>query len=256
MFWRQRPDVVEAWYARLDALLGRVEERLAARGREQTRIVVLSDHGSTDFDYKVHLNRWLLEKGSLVTGTGDKADSLQDAVWPQTRAYAIGLNSLYINLEGREGQGCVSANEYQTAVAQLKRELEAWQGPDGRPVVRRAIPRDEVFVGPLADYGPDLVVGYARGYRASSETGLGRWGGTAIESNGDQWGGDHCVDAQIVPGVIFCNQGLGGIEPSYHDIPALTIGAEPDASHTAPPPAMDQEDQDIVEERLRGLGYL
>jgi hypothetical protein len=53
------------------------------------------------------------------------------------------------------------------------------------------------------------------------------------------------------------NQGLRGIEPSYHDIPALTIGGEPDDSHTAaPPPAMDQEDQDIVEERLRGLGYL
>ncbi|MGD8397764.1 MAG: alkaline phosphatase family protein [Anaerolineae bacterium] len=258
MFLRDRPDLVDAWYARLDALLGRVEARLAAIGRDP-RIVVISDHGFAPFEHKVHLNRWLVDHGHLATRNGDDRGSLHDADWSRTRAYAVGLNSLYVNLMGREGQGTVSPVDRDRAVEELRRGLLAWQGPDGRPVVRTVTPRDEAFSGPHAAHGPDLVVGYAPGHRASADTGLGKWDGQALVPNRDHWGADHCMAADAVPGVLFCSQGLAGYpHPSYRDVPALTIGAGV-AQHDAappPPPSLTDEDEELVEDRLRGLGYL
>jgi predicted AlkP superfamily phosphohydrolase/phosphomutase len=257
MFWRDRPDIVEAWYVRLDALLGRVERRLDELGNENAKIVIVSDHGFSDFDHKVHLNRWLVENGYLVTAGGGESRSLQDANWSQSQAYAVGLNSIYVNLEGREGQGYVPLSQHAALISELRDKLLRWQGPDGRPVLQRAQPQSEAFAGPLAEYGPDLVIGYSRGYRASSDTGLGKWEQDSIEPNHDHWGADHCMDAEVVPGVLFCSQGLHDFpNPSYRDVPALTIGAEPDPSRSAPPPSLGDEDQEIIEERLRGLGYL
>ncbi len=70
IFWRDDQPVVEAWYQRLDALVGRVEQALAGRASKYpTKLVVVSDHGFTDFTYKIHLNRWLVEAG-VFTAVG------------------------------------------------------------------------------------------------------------------------------------------------------------------------------------------
>jgi predicted AlkP superfamily phosphohydrolase/phosphomutase len=102
MFWQSHPDVVDAWYVRLDALVGRIEQRLKSKGRGKASIFVLSDHGFTSFDHKVHLNRWLIEHGYLTPHRGIKTAKLQDVDWSKSCAYALGLNSIYLNLEGRE----------------------------------------------------------------------------------------------------------------------------------------------------------
>jgi predicted AlkP superfamily phosphohydrolase/phosphomutase len=258
MFWRDRPDIVEEWYVKLDALVGRVEQCLADQGKDQPRIVIVSDHGIADFNYKVHLNRWLVECGYLVTKGDSQSGGLHDVDWSQSQAYAVGLNSLYLNLAGREGQGCVQASQKEPLINKLQDELLKWRGPDGRSVVQQVWRQDDAFVGPLAAYGPDIVVGFSPGYRASAQTGLGQWEKTTIEPNRDHWSADHCIDLQAVPGVLFSNQDLGNFpHPSYRDIPALTIGATLERSGSAPPPpSYSDEDEEILEERLRSLGYL
>jgi predicted AlkP superfamily phosphohydrolase/phosphomutase len=257
MYLRDRPDVVEKWYEKLDALVGRVEQSLTDQGKATTRIITVSDHGFTEFNYRVHLNRWLIQHGHLAPRENDESGSLQDVDWTKSQAYAIGLNSLYLNLVGREGQGCVQPDQKDQLVNRLREALLRWQGPDGRSVVHRVWSQDGAFEGPLAMYGPDLVVGFSPGYRASAQTGLGLWEKDSIESNHDHWGADHCVDPQAVPGILFSNQGLEDFpHPSYHDIPALTIGVEPDVSASKPPPSYSDEDVEVVEERLRSLGYL
>ena len=58
----------------------------------------------------------------------------------------------------------------------------------------------------------------------------------ALESNTDHWGADHCVDSDVVPGVIFANRDLhdfGAI--SFRDVPFLAIGKHLDPSHIQPP---------------------
>lgn len=250
MFWRDRPDVIEKWYEKLDGLVGRVAARLERLDGPPTRLLILSDHGFSDFSHKVHLNRWLIEQGWLAA-EGDQV------AWGQSRAYALGLNSLYLNQEGREGQGRVPATERDATLATLREQLLRWRGPDGRAVVQQAWTREEAFEGPLVPYAPDLVVGYAPGYRASAQTGLGGWEAQPLETNRDHWGGDHCITPEAVPGVLFANLPLDALpHPSYRDIPALAIGAPPPTAPPATPPPLSDEGEDIIEKRLRDLGYL
>ena len=259
MFRRDRPDAVEDWYVRLDGLVGRVRSRLESQPGSKARLIVISDHGFSDFRYKAHLNRWLNKQGYLTGRNGGSAGNLEQVDWSRSQAYAVGLNSLYINQAGREGQGSVPVSEAGQLVEKLRQELLEWRGPDGKPVVQRALRRDEAFSGPLASYGPDLLVGYTPGYRASSETGLGQWKAEDVEENHDHWGADHCIDSQSVPGVLFCNQGLGGVsKPSFRDIPLLAIGRQIQHKDAPPPPpgTAGGESKEAIEERLKSLGYL
>ncbi len=260
MFRRDQPDVLESWYIKLDGLVGRVSQRLQGNGKSPARLLVLSDHGFSEFTYKVHVNRWLVDGGWLTPTNGTGPGSLSDLDWERSQAYAVGLNSLYLNLAGREGQGTVSASQAPELVEKLRQGLLDWRGPDGRPVIQRALRREEAFSGPLSAYGPDLLLGFSPGYRASAETGLGKWKETSIEPNGDHWGADHCIDSQAVPGVIFASQGLEGlVNPSFRHIPVLATGKELAPGDGAPPPppgGMSGEDKQVLEERLKSLGYL
>jgi predicted AlkP superfamily phosphohydrolase/phosphomutase len=257
MFRRDRPDIVEDWYVRMDELAGRAAERFAAHATPEDRLIIVSDHGFAGFDYKVHLNRWLMDAGYLAARGNGADGTWKEVDWPRTRAYAAGLNSVYLNLAGREGQGQVAPGESAGLADELRARLLAWTAPDGRRVVRQAWRRDEAFHGELAGAGPDLVLGYAPGYRASAQTGLGGWGAAGLEPNADHWGADHCVDPAAVPGVIFASRGLADFpNPSYADIPPLAIDAEPDATGSGPRQGAGGEDEGIVEERLRSLGYL
>lgn len=257
MYWADRPDVVDDWYRRLDGLVGRVEERLGGRDQEHTKLIVVSDHGFAPFDHKVHLNRWLVEQGYLATREEKGAGNLEQVDWSHGQAYAVGLNSVYVNLQGREGEGSVPGGEREALVRRLKEQLLELRGPDSGRVVQEAWCREEALVGPLVERGPDLLVGYAPGYRASAETGMGKWKESLIEPNGDHWAADHCVDPAVVPGVIFANCDLETFpQPSYVDFPALAIGMTPDSSAAARVPSFSDEEQEAVEERLRSLGYL
>jgi predicted AlkP superfamily phosphohydrolase/phosphomutase len=258
MLLQDRPDVVEAWYLRLDALVGQVEAILNSRN-EKTRLLIMSDHGFTRFDYKVHLNRWLVENHYLALQNGGQVNDLSGADWSRSQAYAIGLNSLYVNLKDREGQGIVAPDEVESLRDQLRRDLLNWKGPDGRPVIQEVYLREDAFHGPLLPYAPDLLVGYSAGYRASAETGLGKWEQASLVSNTDHWHSDHCIDPQAVPGVLFANTSLMDYpQPSFRDIPSLAIGMDLDQSGASPrlPQRGEDEDQKTIEERLKGLGYL
>jgi predicted AlkP superfamily phosphohydrolase/phosphomutase len=257
MFWRSRPDIVEEWYTKLDALLGRVAARFPPSGSGEGRLVILSDHGFDRLDYSVHLNRWLIDQGYLNATAPGGDGEMTSIDWDRSRAYAIGLNSLYVNLRGREGRGIVPPDSKQSLCDEIKGRLATWTGPDGRPIVRAAMSNREAFSGRLAEYGPDMLVGYSVGYRASPETGLGGWGNEAIEVNDKHWGADHCFDAAAVPGVLFANRNLADTTShSYHEIPAMTVDTEPIPPEDGAPPSMGNEDTELIEERLRSLGYL
>ncbi|NBD36306.1 MAG: hypothetical protein GVY30_09975 [Chloroflexi bacterium] len=259
IYWRDQREVVEAWYIKLDALVGRISQRLIELGQEKTNVVILSDHGIAEFRHKVHLNRWLIDHGYLApkAGTTTATGALDDIDWTKSRLYALGLNGVYVNQEGREAQGIVSPEERDALLDEVKAALSAWLGPDKQRVISGAWTQAEAFEGPLAEYGPDLIVGYAPGFRASAETGLGKWESDALVTNIDHWGADHCIDYRAVPGVIFTNQDLSQYSNlSYRDIPDLTIGTKPTQKVPRPPQTLDKEDQKTVEERLKGLGYL
>jgi predicted AlkP superfamily phosphohydrolase/phosphomutase len=254
MFFHNRMDVVQAWYRRLDQFVGDVSSRVDGWSGKY-RYLILSDHGFSHFGKKVHLNRWLADNGYLALKNGNH--DLSGVDWNKTQAYAVGLNSVYLNVAGREGQGIVSAQEIESLLTELKSKLSDWQDADQSSVIQKVRLKHETYSGPYTRFGPDLVVGYAPGYRASAETGLGKIPAASLEPNTDHWGADHCMDSDVVPGVIFANRDLrdfGAI--SFRDIPFLAIGKHLDQSKLKPPSQASGEGQKDVEERLKGLGYL
>jgi predicted AlkP superfamily phosphohydrolase/phosphomutase len=256
MFYHDRQDIVRAWYQRLDHFVGDIHGKISSWNGKH-RFLVLSDHGFSDFRNKVHLNRWLLENGFLTFSNGVSSGDLTNVDWEKTRAYSVGLNSIYLNIQGREGQGSVPASAIESTLAEIREKLLGWKERDGSTVVENARLKHEVYSGPYTRFGPDLVVGYAAGYRSSAETGLGKIPEDSMEPNHDHWGADHCMDADIVPGVIFANRDLRDFgRISFRDIPFLAIGKHLDQSHIKPPSQSDRQGQQDLEERLKGLGYL
>jgi predicted AlkP superfamily phosphohydrolase/phosphomutase len=260
MFWRDRPDLIEMWYRKLDALVGQVEQIFLSSGGNTSKLVILSDHGFANFDYKVHLNHWLAENGYLMKKDPEGEDNLKNIDWSLSAAYAVGLNSLYLNLAGREGSGIVSPDKYQDLAQEIQQKLLDWRDFNSDQVINRALSPRDIFEGSFVQDAPDILVGYNPGFRASQETGVGKWKGLSIETNSDHWSGDHCIDSSAVPGVIFCERGLSGlINPSYRDIPGLTIGKDlehPEESQPPSKPSLDGDDQQALEDRLKSLGYL
>jgi predicted AlkP superfamily phosphohydrolase/phosphomutase len=192
-------------YQEADRVLGQVQARL----KPGDKLVVLSDHGFASFRRAVHLNRWLADNGylALKPGADTSAPLFASVDWSRTRAYALGLNGIYLNEQGRETQGSIGPN----AVAPLKAEITAKLSglrDDGATVVNEVFDADTIYHGPHVGDSPDLIVGYAPGYRASWQTTLGAVPQALIEDNLQSWSGDHCIDPAAVPGVLFTSFAL------------------------------------------------
>jgi predicted AlkP superfamily phosphohydrolase/phosphomutase len=256
MFLLHDQDLAQQWYGRLDAFVGEVQGRVNQLGLQKQRLLILSDHGFRTFEHKVNLNRWLVDNGYMVLKDVPDGD-LRNVDWNKTKAYALGLNSLYLNVAGREGQGMVQAAELEALLDELKTKLQAWKDPSGETIISRVLLKHEAFTGPYTRLGPDLVIGYAPRFRASAETGLGKIGTLSLEANHDHWGADHCIDANMVPGVLFANRDLRDMPGlSFRDIPFLALGKHLDQSYIKPPSEAGPQGQKDLEERLKGLGYL
>ena len=254
MFFHNRMDIVHGWYRLLDEYIGTVQQHVTQWSGKH-RFLILSDHGFADFRKKIHLNRWLLENHYLAMKNG--SDDLTSVDWSRTKAYAVGLNSIYLNVAGREGQGIIAPQEIEGLLSELSRKLLDWKDEDQTSILQRVRLKHETFNGPYTRFGPDLVLGYAPGYRASAETGLGKIPASTMEVNIDHWGADHCIESDAVPGVIFANRDLREFgKISFRDIPFLAIGKHLDQSHLKPPSEATGQGQKDLEDRLKGLGYL
>ncbi|MBN2491784.1 MAG: alkaline phosphatase family protein [Planctomycetes bacterium] len=210
-------------YREMDRILGRVRDRLDA----DTTLIVMSDHGFAPFYRQAHVNTWLAREGFLALfdpGEIEGARLQEDVDWLRTRAYAIGFNGIYLNLEGRETMGRVSARNRESVLAEIERKLLAWRDPvNGKPVVRRVYRPGAVYSGPLVDRAPDLILGYARGYRGSNRTALGEFGRVEIEDNLDRWSGDHMMAAEEVPGILLMNRPVKSPHPRLVDLPVTIL---------------------------------
>jgi predicted AlkP superfamily phosphohydrolase/phosphomutase len=81
--------------------------------------------------------------------------------WQRTLAFSEEANTnpgIWINLEGRELEGCVDAKDYEQVRDRIIEALLAWRLPSGEPVVSRALRREAVHSGPHTDRAPDIVV--------------------------------------------------------------------------------------------------
>jgi len=247
MFWRyseaghpaargvtgaQHADAIEKIYLHNDALVGKVMASL----REDDLLLVISDHGFASFRRGVNLNAWLLANGylTLKPRADGSAEWLRDVDWSATRAYALGLTGMYLNLEGREAQGIVKpGREAEDLKAEIISKLNGLVDAEKREVaINQVFDTAKLYTGPYLPNAPDLLIGYNRGYRASWDLATGVVSGAVFEDNVKAWSGDHCIDPRLVPGVFFSTRKIESEDPALVDIAPSALrlfGLEPPA---------------------------
>ncbi len=215
---RHEPELLSV-YQQVDRAVGEVRQAVP-----DAELIVMSDHGFTSFDRAVHLNTWLRNRGFLSSGSPPGPETtLDSADWNSTEAYAMGLNGLYLNMKGREKQGVVQPGvQRRVLLANLRDQLTMWRDPvNGRHVVEivdeNPVPANNQAVA------PDLIVGYARGYRGSWQTALGGIPESELDDNTDAWIGDHCINPADVPGVFFTSKKNTSLPPRLQDVTALVL---------------------------------
>jgi predicted AlkP superfamily phosphohydrolase/phosphomutase len=207
-------------YEKMDSVVGDIIRRY---GKEAT-IIVLSDHGFANFKRQFDLNTWLKENGYIKPA--DCRSLLSDVIWSGTKAYGLGMNGLYLNLRGRERDGIVEpSREREELLEELILKLEAVTDTNGKRVIRKVHRTDVAYRGPATRLAPDLIVGYARGYRVAWSSILGDMNDQVLLDNDAAWGADHCADVSEVPGVIFSNKPITAEAPALIDL-APTILTE------------------------------
>ncbi len=216
----QWKDAIPSVYQRMDALLGEIWEDVVED--EDTALIVMSDHGFTNFRRGVNLNSWLRDEGYLVL-KDDKhvgGDWFEDVDWSRTKAFSLGLTGMFINRKGRERSGIVTEGpQYQALKVELIEKLRELRDPQtGEKAILDVFAAEDFFDGPYRFDAPDLLVGYDGGYRNSWECATGSVTEETFTDNTRSWSGDHCVDPRIVPGIFFSNRPITSTEPNIVDM--------------------------------------
>jgi predicted AlkP superfamily phosphohydrolase/phosphomutase len=205
--------------------------------------------------------------------------------WSRTLAFSEEANTnpgIWINLEGREAEGCVAAEDYERVRDRVIDALRGWRLPSGEPVVARALRREAVHHGPFAERAPDIVVELAlddghglslvptpwseggtqgagipsvrvldpsdhAGGRGRGMNGTHRSAGIWIADTAD--GNPPTAPARLARVAPWLAEAMGLAWKAPH---AQRLGE----SDGPPSVAYDDEEEAMVAERLRALGYL
>jgi predicted AlkP superfamily phosphohydrolase/phosphomutase len=208
--------------------------------------------------------------------------------WSRTKAFSapIPQQGIYVNLAGREPEGIVAPADYEAVRDEIIERFTALVDPDdGRPVVDRIYKREEVVEGPEAHDAPDLFP-VCRAY--SYELSDGLYSPAVLDDYRALPRGFHHMDG------VFGLAGPGieprsGLTASLYDIaptalyltglkvpkvdgrvltdflPEALIAERPVQIEAMDLPAAgagaeaspySAEDEALIEESLRNLGYL
>ncbi len=206
--------------------------------------------------------------------------------WTRTRAFCEEANTqpgVWINLRGREAQGCVDPEDYEPTRDRVIQVLLDWRLPGAGRVVARAQRREEVYRGPFVERAPDIVVelGFDEGYGLSLVP--TQWGARGGSKERDANAIRTLTDAELAGGRgrgmngthradgIFIATGAGAsLERARRLAPAslteiapliaqaMGLTWSPDGRSGAsgqPMPYSEEEDARVVA-RLRALGYI
>jgi predicted AlkP superfamily phosphohydrolase/phosphomutase len=211
--------------------------------------------------------------------------SFGDVDWSRTGAYSFGnYGQIYVNLKGREPQGTVSPGpEYDAYVRRLAGELAEVKDPStGKPIFERVFAGDELYSGPYAVDGPDLLFFDSKMLYTAHR--FFEFGSNSLVTPHPIYSGNHKPEGILAwsgPGMVAGGVGsasivdlapsilaLQGLEvPSYMDGKPLEqmvrkpkmVKAVPKMPRTNPPGegrSLSVSEEAELNERLRELGYV
>ena len=221
--------------------------------------------------------------------------------WSRTKAYCSEVlaspPSIWINLKGVKPQGIVDPGDYDALVAFIIEKLAELKDPrSGKPVINRVYRRNEIFHGPFAHEGADLVLDWwSEDSLFSSQPSFPEDTGKPAliirehrPSEKSEWGGTHRLNGILIArgsgfrsGAEIANARLIDIAPTLLHLLGVPVpedmdgkvlasafqpdfllarpirsGAASGTSATDRPSGYTDEEAAKVEERLQALGYL
>jgi len=222
-------------YEQMDKVVGEVEQKMKPGGT----LIIVSDHGFHAFDKGFNTNTWLVKNGYMVLknpnaeATQPTLDNLfghgnffPNVDWSRTKAYALGLGQIYLNIYGRERYGIVEPGEQARQVEEeIRGKLLAFRDPETKQgVLENVYLGHEIDHGAYANDAPDLQLDFYPGYRTSWETSLGAIPPGIVVPNTRKWSGDHCAsDPSNTGGILFINRKLDSSKPSIMDVAATVL---------------------------------
>lgn len=228
-------DAMLETYERMDQVVGRVEGAM----QPGATLIILSDHGFHSFRRGFNTNTWLAENGYMklrhaepaqkpytLSDLFSKQDFFPGVDWRRTRAYALGLGQIYLNLKGRERDGVVNPGpEANQLIEEIRQKLLAFRDPEnGERVLEDVYAGSSLYHGSQMAKAPDLQLDFEPGYRSSWQTSLGAIPAGIVVTNTRKWSGDHCSsDPADTQGIFFSNRKLASPGPSIMDIAPTVI---------------------------------
>jgi predicted AlkP superfamily phosphohydrolase/phosphomutase len=262
--------VIRDYYCYLDEEIGRILELLD----EETAVLVVSDHGAQRLDGGFCINQWLVDEGYLVLNTyPEKVTPLAqlDVDWEETTAWSEGgyYARIFLNVRGYEPQGRLDIDDCEEIRDELTAKLEATVDDAGDPLGTVVYKPEEIYRD-VRNIAPDLIVHFG----GLSWRSIGGVGYPTIHIQENDTGPDDCNHAQLGAFILVApgNPSRGEVAGAHlqHMAPTLLeLGGYdvPDSMSQSPPVAnlrpvepagsgMSAADEEIVRQRLRGLGYI
>lgn len=294
-------------------------------------VLVVSDHGGGDLRGVVNLNFFLESRGLLSYRGGGaalgrraahrlfdlrrivpervrtsvkralpalrerayEATSYTTVDWQRTHAFAYGtFGNVVINVRGREAEGTVDPDDYESVRSEVAEALHELRGQNGEQIVKAVHRREDLFYGPELSKVPDLVVEFddyawlGKGNLQSRSDSL--WDRIEIEPGSEHsYVGSHRPEgivllagpsavagrtvyagiADVAPTILYLlerpvPEGLDGrvleeaLDPRLLERRPPEYSSEEDEVLEPGAEGYSAEDEKIIEERLRALGYL
>ncbi len=154
----QYEGAIKNYYKYLDEQIGEIL-KLADKN---TAVMIVSDHGAKRMDGGICVNEWLMQEGYLhLKEYPQQMVSLSDVEIDWTRTQAWGEGGYYarilLNVKGREPEGIVEPEAYETVRDELARKLTALGDENGRPIGTKVFKPQEIY--PVVNgIPPDLIV--------------------------------------------------------------------------------------------------
>ena len=185
-------NAIPEYYSWLDEQIGTVLGLL----EEDTIVLVVSDHGAQRLDGGFAINEWLIREGLLVLNEYPKEPTPFEKLkvnWSQTRVWSEGgyYARVFFNVKGREPQGVVPAEEYESFQNEMKARLETLPDDRGGRLSNEVFKPQEIY-RQVRNVAPDLIVHLGGLYWRS----IGTVGHSRIHLQENDTGPDGCNHAQ------------------------------------------------------------
>ena len=135
----------------IDGAIGEIAQRITS----DDVLIMLSDHGFGRLEHDVYVNYFLRQEGFLKLAK-DPPRGPQD-IADGALAFALDPGRIYLHLKERFPRGSVSRADREALLDDLTAAFERLE-VEGRRVVQRVYRREEIYTGPQAEHGPDLVL--------------------------------------------------------------------------------------------------